>query len=48
MQAEDEEDEQHGKCWVFAEMGGAAGLHISSHVMMSLLVGTVVAMWTVV
>ncbi|KAG9854048.1 hypothetical protein KCU98_g2532, partial [Aureobasidium melanogenum] len=48
IQAEDEEDEQHGKCWVFAELGGAAGLHISFHAMMSLVVGTLVAMWIVV
>ncbi|KAH0335990.1 hypothetical protein KCU81_g8765, partial [Aureobasidium melanogenum] len=45
MQAE---DEQHGKCWVFAEMGGAAGLNIGFYAMVYLVVGTVVAMWIVV
>lgn len=47
IQAEDDADKQHGKCWAFAEMGGAAGLHINFHAMMSLLVGTVLATWFV-
>lgn len=46
IQAEDDEDEQHGKCWVFAEMGGAAGLHGGFHAMASLLIGILVAVWT--
>lgn len=48
IQATDEEDEKHGKCWAFAEMGGAAGLHVSFHAMVSLIVGTLVATWIVV
>ncbi|CAD0099838.1 unnamed protein product [Aureobasidium mustum] len=48
IQATDEGDEKHGKCWAFAEMGGAAGLHVSFHAMVSLIVGTLVATWIVV
>lgn len=48
IQAEDDADQQHGKCLVFAELGGAAGLHISFHATMSLVVGTIVAIWIVV
>ncbi|KAH0279971.1 hypothetical protein KCU91_g1372, partial [Aureobasidium melanogenum] len=48
IQAEDDKDEQHGKCWVFAEMGGAAGLHISFHAILSLLVGTLAAVWIII